>query len=247
MKTINLLAVACALVAVTSAPTSTAAVNTEPVIAVGLLGSYSELEFKGPSNDIERMPEGGVFLNYGNKLTGHAGLVFQAEISGQYSEKQGQRVKDLQADLDLGWRLALDASNFLDMLVGAGYKWNRFDPGYNKYDIELTNRTPFAKVAIGYNHQFDTAALRLEAGARRSLEGDAQLDVQGISNQTLNLQSSTDPYVELSVLFNSQGSLPIVASLYYNRFNYDPEGQFDFSQYDKQIRNEYGAKLGIVF
>lgn len=91
MKTINLLAVACALVSVTSAPTSTAAVNTEPVIAVGLLGSYSELEFKGPSNDIERMPEGGVFLNYGNKLTGHAGLVFQAEISGQYSENQGQR------------------------------------------------------------------------------------------------------------------------------------------------------------
>jgi len=41
--------------------------------------------------------------------------------------------------------------------------------------------------------------------------------------------------------------LPIIASLYYNRFNYDPEGQFDFSQYDKQIRNEYGAKLGIVF
>lgn len=148
MKTINLLAVACALVSVTSAPTSTAAVNTEPVIAVGLLGSYSELEFKGPSNDIERMPEGGVFLNYGNKLTGHAGLVFQAEISGQYSENQGQRVKDLQADLDLGWRLALDASNFLDMLVGAGYKWNRFDPGYNKYDIELTNRTPSPKLRL---------------------------------------------------------------------------------------------------
>lgn len=247
MKTINMLAVACAVIAATAAPNSTAAVSTEPVFAVGLLGSYSELEFKGQSNDIERMPEGGVFLNYGNKLTGHAGLVFQAEISGQYSEKQGQRVKDLQADLDLGWRLALDANNFLDLLVGTGYKWNRFDPGYNKYDIELTNRSPFAKVAIGYNHQFDTAVLRLEAGARRSLQGEAQLDIQGVSNQTLDLQDSTDPYVELSLLFNQQGSLPIIASLYYNRFNYDPEGQFDFTHYDKQIRNEYGAKLGIVF
>ncbi|WP_339546769.1 hypothetical protein [Pseudomonas sp. RA_35y_Pfl2_P32] len=247
MKTINMLAVACTVVAATVAPHSTAAANTEPVIALGLLGSYNELEFKGQSNDIERMPEGGLFLNYGNKLTGHAGLVFHAEISGQYSEKQGQRVKDLQADLDLGWRLALDANNFLDLLVGAGYKWNSFDPGYNKYDIELTNRTPFAKVAIGYNHQFDNSVLRLEAGARRSLEGDAQLEIQGVSNQTLDLQSSTDPYVELSVLFNQHGSLPIIASLYYNHFNYEPEGQFDFTQYDKQTRHEYGAKLGIVF
>ncbi len=240
--------------AVTSALTSAlpcislAATSTDPVVAVGLIGSYSEMEFKGPrSTDTEHIPEGGLFINFGNKLTAQSGLVYQAELSGQYVERQGERVKDAQADLDLGWRMALDDSNFVDVLLGAGYKWNRFHPDYNKYDIDLTSRTPFAKLAIGYNHQFTNATVRLEAGVRKTIDGDSQLEISRVGNDTLDLKDTSNPYAELHLLFNQQGDFPVVATLYYSHFKYDLDGQFLISNFDKQTRNEYGAKLGLVF
>lgn len=84
------------------------------------MGSYSELEFTGSgTTSTEHIPEAGLFLNFGNKMTGGAGLVYQAEITGQYSEEKHQRVSDGQADLDLGWRLE----------AGLGYRefFRRFD------------------------------------------------------------------------------------------------------------------------
>ncbi|MDD2056455.1 hypothetical protein N5D52_18050 [Pseudomonas sp. GD03860] len=225
-----------------------AATTTDPVLGVGLIGSYSELEFKGrTSTDTEYIPEGGLFINFGNKLTAHTGLVYQAELSGQYVERQGERVKDAQADVDLGWRVALDDSNFIDALIGAGYKWNRFHPDYSKYDIELTSRTPFAKVAIGYNHQFDNATVRLEAGVRKTIDGDSRLEISRVGSDTLDLKDTSNPYAELHVLFNQQGDFPVVATLYYSHFKYDLDGQFLITNFDKQTRNEYGAKLGLVF
>ncbi|RKS16947.1 hypothetical protein BJ917_5094 [Pseudomonas sp. WPR_5_2] len=248
MKRTNLAAVVTTLIAGTLPTLSYAASPTEPVFAFGLLGSYSVLEFKGhKSTNTEHMPEGGLFLNFGNKMTAQSGLVYQAELSGQYSEKQNQKVKDAQADLDLGWRMALDTRNFIDILLGAGYKWNRFHPDSNKYDIDLTSRTPFAKAAIGYNHQFGTSTLRLEAGIRKFINGDSQLKLHGVNSENLDVKDSSNPFVELSVLFNRQGSIPLIASLYYNRFKYDLEGQFAVTDLDKQTRDEYGVKLGFVF
>ena len=248
MKRTNLTAVVTSLLAVTVPTLSCAAPPTDPVFAAGLLGSYSVLEFTGhKSKDTDHMPEGGLFLNFGNKMTAQSGLVYQAEISGQYSEKQNQKVKDGQADLDLGWRIALNARNFIDVLLGAGYKWNRFEPNSNKYDIDLTSRIPFAKAAAGYNHQFSTSTLRVEAGIRRALNGDSQLKLHGVSSETLDLKDTTNPFAELSLLFNQQGSIPLIASLYYNRFKYDLDGQFAVTDLDKQTRDEYGVKLGLVY
>ena len=244
----NLTAVITTLLAGIAPTTSSAATLTDPIFAFGLLGSYSVLEFSGHrSSNTEHMPEGGLFLNYGNKMTAQTGFVCHAEISGQYSEKQDQKVKDGQADLDLGWRIALNSSNFIDFLLGGGYKWNRFKPDSNKYDIDLTNRTSFAKAAAGYNHQFSTTIVRIEAGIRKGINGDAQLKLHGISSESLDLKNSTNPFIELSFLFNPHESIPVVASLYFNRFNYDLDGQFAVTTFDKQTRDEYGVKLGIAF
>jgi hypothetical protein len=248
MNRTSLAAVVTSLLAGVAPPFTGATPSEAPVFAVGLLGSYSELEFKGRSStSTEHIPQAGAFLNFGNKMTGRGGLVYQAEITGQYSEEKHQRVTDGQADLDLGWRMALDADNFLDVLIGGGYKWNRYDPDFNKYDINLTNRTPFAKVAAGYNHAFSTSTLRLEAGVRKVINGDAQLQIHGVSSQELDLEDTTNPFVELNWLFNQQGAIAFIAGLYYNRFEYDLDGQFQFTDFDKQTREEYGAKIGIVF
>jgi hypothetical protein len=248
MKRTILTAVVTSLLAATTPNFSSAAPPTDPIFSFGLLGSYSVLEFDGQkSSSTEHMPEGGLFLNYGNKMTAQTGFVYLAEITGQYSEKQNQKVKDGQADLDLGWRTALDAHNFLDVLLGAGYKWNRFSPDNRKYDVDLTSRTSFAKAAAGYNHQFSTATLRLEAGVRRLINGDSQLKLHGVSSETLDLKDNTNPYVELSLLFNQQGTIPLMASLYYNRFNYDLDGRFAVTDLDKQTRDEYGIKIGVAF
>jgi hypothetical protein len=132
-------------------------------------------------------------------------------------------------------------------LLGGGYKWNRFDPDYKKYETELTSRTPFAKAAIGYNHLFSASTLRLEAGVRKTLDGDAELNIHGVNSSTVDLKDTTNPFVELSWLMNQQGAFPLVATLYFNRFKYDLDGQFKLTDYDKQTRDEYGLKIGIVF
>ncbi|MGE8063605.1 hypothetical protein [Pseudomonas sp. NPDC089569] len=248
MKRTNLAAVVTTLLAGTVPTVSSAAPPTDPVFAVGLLGSYSVLEFTGrKGTSTEHMPEGGFFLTYGNKMTAREGLVFHTEFSGQYSEKQNQKVKDGQADLDLGWRVALDERNFIDVMLGGGYKWNRFEPDSKKYDIDLTNRTPFAKVSAGYNHQFSSATLRFEAGIRKTMNGDSRLKIHGIDSEDVDLKDSTNPFAELTLLFNQQGSLPLTASLYYNHFKYDLDGQFALTDFDKQTRDEYGVKFGVVF
>ncbi|MBK5354508.1 hypothetical protein JFU37_18665 [Pseudomonas sp. TH41] len=248
MQRTNLTAVFTTLLAGTLPTISSAAPPTDPVFTFGLLGSYSVLEFTGHrSSNTEHMPEGGLFLNFGNKMTAQTGFVYQAEISGQYSEKQNQRVKDGQADLDLGWRTELNARNSIDLLLGGGYKWNQFQPESNKYDIDLTSRTSFAKIAAGYNYRFNTATLRFEAGIRRVINGDSQLKLHGINSESLDLKDNNNPFAELSFLFNQQGSIPVIASLYYNRFKYDLDGQFAVTDLDKQTRDEYGLKLGLVF
>ncbi len=248
MNRTSLAAVVTSLLAGVAPSFAGATPSENPVFSVGLLGSYSELEFTGRrTSSSEHIPEAGLFLNFGNKMTGRGGLVYQAEITGQYSEEKHQRVTDGQADLDLGWRMALDAENFFDVLIGAGYKWNRYDPDFNKYDINLTNRTPFAKVAAGYNHAFSTSTLRLEAGVRKVINGNAQLEIHNVDSEEQDLKDTTNPFVELSWLFNQEGSIPVIASLYYNRFKYDLDGQFQLTDFDKQTRDEYGVKLGIVF
>jgi len=248
MKRTNLAAVVTTFLTGTLPTNSSAAPPADPVFAFGLLGSYSVLEFTGHRSTVtEHMPEGGLFLNFGNKMTAQTGFVYHAEISGQYSEKQSQTMKDGQADLDLGWRTELNERDSIDLLLGGGYKWNQFQPDSNKYDIDLTSRTYFAKIAAGYNHRFTTTTLRFEAGMRRIINGESQLKIHGVNSESQDLKDNNNPFVELSFLFNQQGSIPVIASLYYNRFKYDLDGQFAMTELDKQTRDEYGVKLGLVF
>lgn len=219
-----------------------------PLFGVGLIGSYTEMEFSArDTTGTAHMPEGGVFLNFGNKMTAESGLVYHAEISGKYAEKYSEEVKDAQVDLDLGWRLALDTRNSVDLLAGGGYKYNRFAQDIDGYDIDLTSRTPFVKLAAGYNHRLNDTTVRVEAGARMAINGDTQLKLDSIYSERVDLQNRTNPFVEVTFLFNQQGELPIFASLYYNRFKYDLDGAFAIDDLDRQTRDEYGAKVGVTF
>ncbi|MNF92064.1 hypothetical protein D3C84_746970 [compost metagenome] len=73
------------------------------------------------------------------------------------------------------------------------------------------------------------------------------MEINDVGSQELDLEDTTNPFVELSWLFNQQGSVPVIASLYFNRYEYETDGQFQFTDFDKQTRDEYGAKIGIVF
>lgn len=220
----------------------------KPLLGVGLLGNYTETAFsQGDFTGTAHMPEGGGFLNFGNKMTAENGLVYHAEISGKYAEKYSEEVKDAQVDLDLGWRLALGARNSVDLLAGGGYKHNQFSQDLDGYHLDLTSRTPFAKLAAGYNHRLTDITVRVAAGARSAINGDTRLKISGIYSKRVDLKNRTNPFVEVTFLFNRQGDLPIFASAYYNRFKYDLDGAFAIAQLDKQTRDEYGAKLGVTF
>ena len=145
MLTAKLLRHTCAL-ALFSAPMAVmAAPSTDPLFTIGLLGSYSDFKFEGGrESDKEHMGQGGVFANFGNKMTAESGFIYQIGGEAKYSKKNDNKLKEAQADLDLGWRTALDARNFVDVIVGGGYGWTRFEPEINDLDTKLTLKSPFA-------------------------------------------------------------------------------------------------------
>ena len=157
LKGSSLLALVAAPAVVFAAP------STAPISTFGLLGSYNDFKLEGGSeSDKDDMPEVGLFYNFGNKLTAESGFIYQAGIQAKYGKKSDNKLKDGQADLDLGWRAALDARNSVDVIVGGGYSWTRYELDSNDYDLELTSKSPFAKAALGYNHQFDDMTLHEE-------------------------------------------------------------------------------------
>ena len=148
MFTRNLLRQSCLLALLGSPLLASAAPSTEPLFSVGLLGAYNKFKFEGGSDsDKEHMGQGGVFATFGNKLTAESGFIYQAGVEAKYGKKNDDKLKEAQADLDLGWRAALDARNFVDVIVGGGYSWTRFEPEINDLDTKLTYKSPFAKAA----------------------------------------------------------------------------------------------------
>ncbi|AUZ46972.1 MULTISPECIES: outer membrane beta-barrel protein [Pseudomonas] len=225
-----------------------AAPSTDPISTFGILGSYNDFKLEGGSeSDKDHMPEAGLFYNFGNKLTAESGFIYQAGIEAKYGEKSDNKLKEGQADLDLGWRAALDARNFVDVIVGGGYTWTRYEPDTNGYDLKLTNKSPFAKAALGYNHQFDDMTLRVEAGARHTIDGRAKLKVDGVGSDSVDLKDRTNPYAEVSLLMNQKGNLPVMAGLYYTRTEYKLDDDSYVADNTKLKRDEYGLKVGIAF
>lgn len=225
-----------------------AAPPTGPISTFGILGAYNDFKLEGGSeSDKSHMPEAGVFYNFGNKLTAESGFIYQAGIEAKYGKNSDNKLKEGQADLDLGWRAALDARNSFDVIVGGGYSWSRFELESNDYDMELTSKSPFAKAALGYNHQFDDMTMRVEAGARQSLGGRVKLKVDDVGSDTVDLKDRTNPYAEVSLLMNQNGDLPVMAGLYYTRTEYKLDNDSEVADNTRLKRDEYGLKVGITF
>lgn len=242
LKHSSLLALVAAPAVVFAAP------STDPISTFGILGSYNDFKLEGGSeSDKDHMPEAGLFYNFGNKLTAESGFIYQAGVEAKYGKKSDNKLKEGQADLDLGWRAALDARNFVDVIVGGGYSWTRYELDSNDYDMELTNKSPFAKAALGYNHQFDDMTLRFEAGARRTIDGRTKLKVDGVGSDTVDLKDRTNPYAEVSFLMNQNAAMPVMAGVYYTRTEYKLDQDSDVADNTRLKRNEYGVKVGLAF
>ncbi|WDY59360.1 outer membrane beta-barrel protein [Pseudomonas sp. PSKL.D1] len=244
----NLLRHTC-LLALMGAPfAANAAPSTEPRFVIGALGAYDEFTFHGGrQSQSEHVGEGGIFASFGNKMTAEAGLVYQVGAEGKYAERDDYKFKDARAAVDLGWRVAMDARNFADVIVGVGYTWQRFELVSHNLDTDLTYKSPFAKAALGYNHQFDAATLRVEAGVRHTFDGRVKLDVEDFGDDTGDMKDRTNPYAEVTLLMNQQGDFPIQAGVYYIRSNYELDDQSLLADNTELKRNEYGVKLGIAF
>ncbi|MBF8781906.1 outer membrane beta-barrel protein [Pseudomonas fulva] len=237
------------LLALLGTPLATmAAPSTDPLFTFGLLGSYDKFKFEdGSESDTDHLGQGGVFANFGNKMTAESGFVYQIGALAKYGEKNDNKLKEAQVDLDLGWRAALDARNFVDVIVGGGYGWSRYEPEINRLDVELTNKSPFAKAALGYNHQFDTATLRVELGARHTIDGRAKLKVEDFGSDSVDLKDRTNPYAEVTLLMNQNGDLPVQAGVYYARTEYKLDDDSPVADNTKLKRDEFGVKVGLAF
>ncbi|MFJ4066628.1 hypothetical protein ACIPW4_15235 [Pseudomonas sp. NPDC089996] len=238
----------CILAMMATPLAATAAPSTEPRFVVGLIGAYDEFNFHGGrQSQSEHVWEGGLFASYGNKMTAESGLVYQLGAEGKYAEQDDYKFKDARAALDVGWRMALDARNFADVIVGVGYTWQRFELVSHRLDTDLTYKAPFAKLALGYNHQFDWSTVRVEAGVRRMFDGRVNLDVEGFDDNSGDMKDRTNPFAEITLLMNQQGDFPIQAGVYYIRSNYEIEDQSLVRDNTELKRDEYGVKLGMAF
>lgn len=248
MSTRNLLRHSCLLALIAAPLAASAAPSTDPLFTFGLLGSYDKFKFEGGSeSETDHLGQGGLFANYGNKMTAESGFIYQIGADAKYGKKSDNKLKEAKVDLDLGWRAAMDARNFLDFTVGGGYDWSRFEPELNDLDTELTYKSPFAKAAVGYNHQFDASTLRVEVGVRRTLDGRAKLKVDDFGSDTVDMKDRTNPYAEVSLLMNQQGGMPIYGSVYYTRTEYKLDEESDAADNTKLKRDEFGVKVGLAF
>ncbi|NMY91663.1 hypothetical protein [Pseudomonas oryzihabitans] len=224
--------------------------STKPIFTIGGTGSYNEYRFDGRGlneDDKSYLGEGGLFAEFGNKVTGAGGVIYQAALSAKYGEKDDNEVKEAQADLDIGYRFAMDSINYVDATIGGGYIWNRYEPQADDLNIKLTNKAPFAKAAVGYNHKFNDATMRIELGARHTINGSAKLKADDFDSDDVDLKDRTNPYAEIGFLMNQNGQLPVYAGAYYTYTEYKLDSDSELSSDAKLKRDEYGLKLGLAF
>lgn len=223
-----------------------------PVSNLGIIAAYNNYELNSDNDDIdgrdENVGKAGIFYNYGNKMTGGPGMIFQLGADARYGEESSDnKIKDARADLDLGMRMPLtDNSNF-DLLIGAGYDWSRFEMDRSGGDVELSNKSPFAKAAIGWHHQGDTLTTRLEVGTRYSIEGEGKVKLEGVGSETADLKNKYNPYAELNFLWDRGFGVPVTAGLYYTQTNYELKNRDTLAANTELESNEFGVKLGVVF
>lgn len=224
-----------------------------PVSQLGIQGSYNEYKFDSNIDAIddnkERMPKIGAFYNFGNKLTGEAGFIYQVGIEANYGEKSDNEIREARGEIDLGLRAPLNNNLYADFLVGGGYDWSRFEPdSRNGLETRMTNKSPFAKAGLGLTHQGQTMTTRLEAGARYSIDGRTTFRVEDVGSETLDMEDKANPYAELTFMWNQrENALPLSASIYYERTNYQLADSEGLSDNTKLKNDEVGLRLGMLF
>ena len=228
------------------------ALDEGPVSNLGIIGAYNEYELNSDNANVdgrdENVGKAGLFYNYGNKMTGGPGFIYQIGVDARYGERNDDEIKDARADLDLGMRMPLGDSSNLDLLIGAGYDWSRFEmDDTNVGDVELSNKSPFAKAAVGWQHKGDTLTTRLEVGTRYSIEGEGKVKLDGVGSETVDLEDKFNPYAELNFLWDRGFGVPVTAGLYYTQTNYELKNRRDLAANAELESNEFGVKLGVVF
>ena len=226
---------------------------TGPISNIGVIGSHNQYKLTiDDESDKERLNQGGLYYNFGNKLTGQEGFIYQAGIEGQYRDKDDVEFLSARADLDLGLRAALSTNNYVDVIVGGGYDWGRIEQddvrvGPFEEDVKLTTHSPFAKAGLGYNYLTPDYTVRLEVGARYSIEADSKLKVGGESD-TVDLKDKVNPYGELTVLWNKGiNNMPISTSLYYTQTRYELDSNSELAENSKLKQEQVGLKVGLAF
>ena len=222
----------------------------DPISNIGLMGSHNRYKLTSKidklDNSKERMPKGGIYYNFGNKLTGEEGFIYQAGAHAQYGKKGDVKNREAQLDLDGGYRLSIDKRNYVDGLLGVGYEHSRYDDKKGT-NVRLTNKMPFAKAGVGFNHQGDTVLTRLEVGSRYNIDATTKVHVQGLGNEKVDMKNKHNPYAELTFMWDKgYNDLPITAGLYYTQHNYKLKTKRDIT--GSELKNdEYGVKVGLAF
>lgn len=225
---------------------------TDPISNLGLIGSHNQYKLSVfDESDKSRVNQGGLYYNFGNKLTGQEGFIYQIGAEGQYGKKDDTKYKSARAEFDLGLRAALSTNNYIDGIIGGGYDWGRVQHddvriGLGREDVKLTTKSPFAKAGLGYNYLTPDYTVRLELGARYSIEGRSKLEAG--DSDTVDLKDKVNPYGELTVLWNKGiNNLPISTSLYYTQTRYQLDSSSTFAERSKLKQEQVGLKLGLAF
>lgn len=222
----------------------------EPVSNIGITGSHNSYKLSSDINDLDnnkqRMPKAGIYYTFGNKMTGEEGLIYQAGVEAQYGKKNDVKEKQVQAEVDLGYRLDLGNRNYIDGIVGAGYQHSRIDDKKG-LDVRLTNKSPFAKAGVGFNHKGDTVLTRLEVGTRYNINAQSKIKVQSLGSTTVDLKDKYSPYAELNFMWDKgYNDLPLTAGIYYTQHNYQLKEKYDIAN-TKLKNDEFGMKVGLAF
>jgi hypothetical protein len=226
---------------------------TDPISTLGIIASYNQYTLE-VDDDREKgqLGLGGLFYTFGNKLTGEEGVIYQIGVEGQYNEKGKSSYKSAKAELDFGARAALSSNNYLDIVLGGGYDWGRqkrdeVSIGFFEEDVQLTTRSPFAKAGLGYNYMTPNYTMRLEVGARYSINARSKLEI-GDAGESVDLRDKVNPYGELSFLWNKGiNNMPVSASLYYTQIRYQIDSGSTVADKTELKHEQVGLRVGLAF
>lgn len=245
-----------------SAAQAESALNGDPLSTAGFIGSYNDYKTTIHHQDIDdhhkkktKVGQYGAYYDYGNKLTGEEGWIYQAGILGQYGKKSKVNYYDVRLEAEGGYRWDVAGDSFIDVLGGLGYKWDRDEErvrrsdGFGHHKITMDNRNPYVKAGVGYNYLAPDVTVRLEAGGRYTFSGRVKVKGSGeeLNSKHLDLKSQFNPYVELSALWNKGlGNLPVHTAIYYEHDTYKAKHHNDWHGV-KTVNNEVGIKVGLGF